>query len=124
MLACLCLTGCATSTLESRKKERPAAYAGLTPEIRALVDAGQIKVGMPMDAVYIAWGKPAQVLAREDPGGAATIWLYEGGWLQENRYWTRRSLRTYYQPMTYVSAEVVFVSGLVQSWRTLPQPAY
>ncbi len=52
----LCATGCATSTIESRSRERAAAYAALSPEWRDLVSHGQIKVGMPMDAVYVAWG--------------------------------------------------------------------
>lgn len=115
--------GCATGgSLASRKKERPAAYAALTPEFRELVDQGQIKVGMNTDAVYLAWGKPAQILQQENPTGAATIWLYEGGYMEENRYWYYRRLNYDYQPRTYVRAEIIFVRGLVQEWRTLPQP--
>jgi hypothetical protein len=92
---------------------------------------------MNMDAVYIAWGKPAQVLQQEDQHGASTIWLYEGGWWEESRYWTYRQvvgrgdqvyleryLESDYQPRSYVSAEIVFIKGVVNSWRTLPQPAH
>src|SRR2546426_160484 len=64
-LAGALLSGCATSTIESRKKERYNAYTELSAEQRSAVDAGQIKVGMPKDAVYIAWGKPHQVLVSE-----------------------------------------------------------
>ncbi len=136
-LAALLLAGCATSTIESRKQERASAYASLPSEIRTLVDSGQIRRGMNMDAVYIAWGKPAQVLQQEDQRGASTIWLYEGGWWEETRYWTYRQvvgrgdqfyleryLASDYQPRSYVSAEIVFVDGKVSSWRTLPQPTY
>ena len=35
LLATLLLTGCATSTVQSRKQERAAAYAALTPELQA-----------------------------------------------------------------------------------------
>lgn len=128
LLAVLFLTGCATTnTIDARKRERAAGYAALSPEVRALVDGGQIRKGMTEDAVYIAWGRPAQILQQEDPQGAATIWLYEGGWMQETRYWSgRRSPRLEhdYFPRTYVRAEVVFVNGVVHSWRTLPQPVY
>lgn len=125
LIAIIVLTSCAsTNTIPARKQERSAAYAGLPPDMKSMVDQGQIKIGMPMDAVYIAWGAPAQVLQSENPTGAATTWLYNGGWIEETRFWARRHLETYYQPRTYVRAEVVFVNGVVQEWRTLPQPEY
>ena len=130
LLAGLLATGCATTgkTVESRKKERAAGYAALSQEFKSLVDTGQIRKGMNEDAVYIAWGKPAQVLQQENAQGRATIWLYEGGWLEETRYWTpewRASrMQYYYQPRAYVRAEIVFVNGNVESWRQLPQPVY
>lgn len=131
------LAGCATSsTIESRKRERAAAYAALAPETQALVDRGQIKVGMSTDAVYIAWGRPGEILQSEDHRGAVTIWLYHGGWMEETRYWSYRQigsgesayleryLERDYQPRTYVRAEIVFANGVVRQWRTLPQPVY
>jgi hypothetical protein len=137
LLAAAVLTSCATrSTIESRKAERAAAYSALAPETRELVDRGQIKVGMSMDAVYIAWGSPAEILQSETEAGAAMIWLYHGGWMQETRYWSYRQigsgdhayLERYldrdYQPRTYIRAEIVFVNGAVRQWRTLPQPPY
>jgi hypothetical protein len=133
----LLLAGCATSTIESRRQERPAAYAGLSPELKELVDQGLIRTGMPEDAVYIAWGKPAQVLhSQAGEGGPTTTWLYHGGWMEETRYWNyreinyggKRHLERYldrdYVPREYVSAEIVFVDGKVHSWRTLPRPIY
>lgn len=121
---CLLLTGCATSSIASRKKERAASFAALSPELKTLVSDGQIRRGMSEDAVYIAWGKPAQVLQLEDANGLSVTWIYTGGWMEETRYWYsyRRVPETDYQPRTYVRAEIIFVNGLVQSWRTLPQP--
>lgn len=125
-LTLLCAAGCATvSPIEVRKKERAAAYAALAPEIRALVDAGQIRTGMSEDAVYIAWGRPHQIVQQQDANGLTTIWIYEGGWMQETRYWSgwrRPRLERDYFPRTYVRAEVIFRDGRVVSWRTLPQP--
>jgi len=122
----LVLVGCATSTIASRKQERANGYAALTPEFQTLVSEGQIRRGMSEDAVYIAWGKPAQILHQEDQHGMTTVWIYEGGWMEETRYWYRnqRTPRTDYQPRTYVRAEIIFVNGTVDSWRTLSQPVY
>lgn len=124
LVAGLLLTGCATNTIASRQRERAAGFAALTPEFKTLVSDGQIRRGMNEDAVYIAWGKPAQVLQQEDQNGLATIWVYLGGWMQETRYWYsyRRLPETDYQPRTYVRAEITFVNGVVQAWQTLPQP--
>jgi hypothetical protein len=130
------VSACATSksTVETRRQERAAAYGALTPEQRRLVDEGQIKVGMNEDAVYIAWGKPAQMLASEDASGRLTTWLYQGtttdeyvGWRYaevpgpNGAYFTRRLDRDI-SVREYVSAELVFHDGLLQSWRTLPKP--
>jgi hypothetical protein len=126
----LLLMGCAStsSSIEGRKKERATGYSALPPETRTLVDSGQIRKGMNQDAVYIAWGKPAQILEEENQTGHATIWLYEGGWLEETRYWAggRRysHLEHDYQPREYVRAEIIFRDGKVESWRTLPKPVY
>ena len=130
------LGGCATSnTVEKRRTERAAAYSALSAEQKAFADNGQIRVGMSMDAVYIAWGKPAQVLESESEHGAVTTWLYEGGWMQESRYWAYRQLGTGrdlylerylindYEPRSYIRAQLRFVDGNLKEWQTLPRPA-
>jgi hypothetical protein len=122
LLTILTFAGCASSSISSRKQERSAAYASLAPDLKNLVDRGQIKVGMTSDAVYIAWGPPSDVVQSESGSGASTVWLYNGGWMEENRYWSHRHLMRDYQPRTYVRAEVIFVNGVVTQWRTLPQP--
>lgn len=134
--AIVVVTGCKSSTVETRRVERSAAYSSLPADQRELVDKGQIRVGMSQDAVYIAWGKPAQVVASEDKSGRKTQWLYHGTWLEENRYWSYREVsrdgRTYleryldrdYNPRDYIRAEITFQNGVVASWRTLPRPLY
>jgi hypothetical protein len=124
LFSCWLLTGCATSSIAARQKERAASFAALSPEFKSLVSDGQIRRGMTEDAVYIAWGQPAQVLELEDASGLSVTWIYTGGWMEETRYWYsyRRVPETDYQPRTYVRAEIVFGNGVVQSWRTLPQP--
>ena len=137
LLLVFVLAGCTTtSTIEKRRQERAAAYDILPPETKNLVDQGQLKVGMPQEAVYIAWGKPSQILTGQGPNGLNTVtWLYMGTALDEYRYWNYRpsyyyqghgyptaSLEHDYYPRPYVSAEVNFENGLVKAWRTLPRP--
>lgn len=96
---------------------------------------GQIKVGMTMDAVYIAWGKPTQVLTGESAKGATTTWLYMGTYLQgfsrwnypgafgpTDRYYFGPIMSHDYVTLNYIKAEVVFEGGVVREWRTKPQP--
>ncbi|MGC3959673.1 MAG: hypothetical protein QM813_17630 [Verrucomicrobiota bacterium] len=124
LLAVALLTGCATSSIESRHRERASAYALLSSEMKTLVDQGQIRRGMSQDAVYIAWGKPSQVLHMEDQRGAVTTWLYQGSYMEETRYWPYRARTPNYDYdiRGYISAEVVFQNGEVTNWRTLPKP--
>lgn len=139
MLAGLFLTGCAApSTIESRRTEKLALYQTLPAETQALVDQGQVRVGMPSDAVYISWGPPSEVLESEDNSGRISTWRYYGTWMQESRYWTYREvnpgqgrdvyleryLATDFNPRDYVRAEINFKDGKVLNWRTLPRPAY
>lgn len=136
LAAGLLAAGCATkSTVESRRTERAPAYAALAAEERALVDQGQIRTGLSEDAVYISWGKPAQVLRSGDAGGERTTWLYESSTTDSYHHWSYReyprrdgstyvdrSLETDYNFRDYVSAELVFRNGKLESWRTLPKP--
>jgi len=139
--------GCATpSTVETRKQERYSAYTALSPEQRALVDQGHIQIGLPADAVYIAWGRPSQVITGETPAGPMTTWIYTGTGWQEHRYWINQPYGYYgrpyggrgyggyyyapalptlaydYVPYRYTSAEVVFEKGLVKTWRHATPP--
>lgn len=136
LAAALLGAGCATkSTVETRKQERPGVYSNLSPELRQLVDQGRIKVAMPMEAVYIAWGKPSQIVQSETSEGASTTWVYQGTYWETHRYWTYRyhpygSYRYYpaphlehdYIPRSFIRAEVVFQDGVVKRWHTLPAP--
>jgi hypothetical protein len=128
------VAGCTTSTIETRRHERWLAYGALSAEQRELVDQGQVRIGMPMDAVYIAWGNPAEVLEREEVGSMKTIWRFHGAYAKETRYWSYREVshdgRTYleryldrdFDPRNYVRAEITFEKGRVSAWQTKPRP--
>lgn len=132
-LSVLLLAGC-KSTIQSRIAERPAAYSALTPEVKKLVDAGQLQVGMDENAVYISWGAPDQITEREDASGHTKVWIYMGQWMQETQYWNYREIRrdhaAYmerfvdrdYNPRSYVSAELCFQNNKLVRWQTLPRP--
>jgi len=142
LLATAFLCGCA-STIEDRRKERLAAYSQLSPETQTLVDTGQIKVGVPKDAVYIAWGKPDQVIEAESDQGRNETWLYHDSYLVPYNYWSygyygwgphSHFYHPYYYPLPYlmsdfypqyyVSREVQFDNDRVKHWRSLPRPPY
>lgn len=129
--------GCATSTIETRRAEKLSAYQNLGADEKQLVDQGQIRIGMPSDGVYIAWGPPSEILESEDAStGRVATWRFYGSWMQESRYWAYRETRrghddlylerylvSDYQPRDYVRAEITIKDGRVHSWRTLPKPA-
>ncbi|MGI8966235.1 MAG: hypothetical protein ACR2H1_09145, partial [Limisphaerales bacterium] len=132
ILLVIFLTGCATSTIPSRRQEKLSFYATLSPEDKELVDKGQIKIGIPSAAVYIAWGAPSKIMRGESDEGATTTWLYYGTHWQEYRFWNYRQvlvgrgqffvepyLDFQYEPSSYLRAEILFVNDQVKSWRTL-----
>lgn len=140
--ALLWLAGCATPAatdpklIAKRRAERATAYAALSEEYRTQVDLGQIKVGMNEDAVYIAWGPPAQALRSGDASGERVTWLFHNSTADEYLSWRYREvprkdgtvflerfLERDYNYRDYVSAELVFMNGQLQSWRMLPKPA-
>jgi hypothetical protein len=134
LTACLLLAGCTTSTVETRRAERMAAYNALPQETRDLVDRSEIKVGMTEDAVYIAWGAPSQITRGENKDGETTTWLYRGTALQDRTFWNSRVTynrqRAYteyyldheYYPQNYLRAQVTFSKGAVVDWQMLPHP--
>jgi hypothetical protein len=68
------LTSC--STVESRVSNHPEIYQGLSGNDQALVSQGQIRVGMPQDAVWLAWGSPEQKAVGAMRGRATETWVY------------------------------------------------
>jgi hypothetical protein len=70
----LILTGC--STVESRISDHPEVYQTLGPTDQQLVSQGQIRVGMPTDAVWLAWGSPEHKIVGNMRGRPTETWIY------------------------------------------------
>jgi hypothetical protein len=70
----LILTGC--STVESRISDHPEVYQSLGPTDQQLVSQGQIRAGMPADAVWLAWGSPEQKVVGNMRGHPTETWIY------------------------------------------------
>jgi hypothetical protein len=51
-------------------------YQNLSPRDQALVSQGQIRAGMSMDAVWLAWGTPDQKIPASVRGRPAETWVY------------------------------------------------
>src|SRR5438128_11175113 len=70
----LILTGCATP--DARISQHPEMYHTLSQTDQALVSKGQIRPGMTMDAVWLAWGSPDRKIIANMRGRATETWIY------------------------------------------------
>jgi hypothetical protein len=120
----LIFTGCATT--EARISQHPEMYQRLSSRDQARVSQGQIRPGMTMDAVWLAWGTPDQKIPANVGDGRGETWVYL-------RYETPPSYGGpyYYGPFdwsyippkfVYPSRGVTFSNGRVVFFRYLPPP--
>ena len=70
----LLLSGCETT--ENRISQHQDIFNSLSPRDQALVRDGKIRSGMPMNAVWLAWGSPEQKTSGEMRGRATETWVY------------------------------------------------
>ena len=120
----LIFTGCATT--EARISQHPEMYQRLSSRDQSLVSQGQIRPGMTMDAVWLAWGTPDQKIPANVGDSHGETWVYL-------RYETPPSYGGpyYYGPFdwsyippkfVYPSRGVTFSNGRVVFFRYLPPP--
>jgi hypothetical protein len=120
----LLFTSCGTPG--TRISQHPDVYQRLSSQDQALVSQGQIRLGMSMDAVWLAWGTPEQKIPGYGRGRPTETWVYL-------RYDTPPSYGGpyYYGPFDwsyippkfpYPSKGVTFASGRVVFFRHLPAP--
>jgi len=68
------LSSCATPG--GRISQHPEIYQSLSPRDQALVSQGQIRQGMTMDGVWLAWGTADQKIPASIRGRPAETWVY------------------------------------------------
>ncbi len=73
-LGALLVAGCATT--EYRISQYPALYQTLSPRDQGLVREGRIREGMSQDAVFLAWGSPAERLSGRSRGRQIETWVF------------------------------------------------
>src|SRR5215510_9726545 len=120
----LIYSGCATT--ETRISQHPEIYQRLSARDQALVSQGQVRSGMSMDAVWLAWGTPDQKIPASIHNHPAETWVYL-------RYETPPSYGGpyYYGPFDwsyippkfiYPVRAVTFSKGRVAYFGILPRP--
>jgi len=120
----LILVGCATT--QSRISQHPEIYQRLSARDQALVSQRQIRAGMTMDAVWLAWGTPDQKIPDNMGDRPTETWLYL-------RYQTPPSYGGpyYYGPFDwsyippkfhYASRGATFSNGRVVFFQYVPPP--
>ncbi len=67
---------CAPATPQTRISKNPELYNKLPASQKTLAEQGQIKRGMSKDAVFIAWGNPAQRITGSKNGKLYEKWIY------------------------------------------------
>ena len=120
----LIFSGCGTTG--TRISQHPEMYQGLTPSDQAFVSQGQIRTGMTMDAVWLAWGTPEQKIPGNMRGRLTETWVY----LRYNTppsyggpYYYGSFDWSYIPPkFPYPSKGVTFSNGRVVFFRHLPSP--
>lgn len=75
-LAAVALMFAGCETVENRISDHPDIYNSLSPRDQQLVQQGQIRSGMSMNAVWLAWGSPEQKTHGEMRGSATETWIY------------------------------------------------
>jgi hypothetical protein len=123
--AVLLLTSCGTPG--ARISQHPEIYQGLSARDQALVSQGQIRPGMTMNAVWLAWGTPDQKVPGGMRGRSAETWLY----VRYDTPFPSYGVPYYYGPFDwsyippkfpYLSKGVTFSSGRVVFFRYMPPP--
>lgn len=119
------IAGCATTG--ARISNNPEMYQRLSARDQALVGQGQIRPGMTMDAVWLAWGTPDQKIPGERHGRPTETWMY----IRYETPYPSYGGPYYYGPFDwsyippkfpYPSKGVTFSNGRVVFFQYLPSP--
>src|SRR5881227_3781182 len=64
------------STPQTRISEHPDLYQSISHKEQALVNQGQIRIGMSRTTVWLAWGSPDRRIIGNMGGGTTETWIY------------------------------------------------
>ncbi|HEY0945456.1 MAG TPA: hypothetical protein VGD81_09310 [Opitutaceae bacterium] len=76
VIGALFLTGCASSSPESRIKRDQAAFDSYPADVQQKIRAGQVAPGFTPAQVRLALGEPARVSTVTTDRGASEVWIY------------------------------------------------
>jgi hypothetical protein len=109
----LILASC--STPQTRISEHPDFYQSLSPKDQALVNQGQIRIGMSRTGVWLAWGTTDRKIVGNMGGGPTETWIYN--------YYASYPNYTYYAPLDYYFGAPLF-DPFCYSWfpQSIPYP--
>jgi len=74
VLLALLFTGC--STIDSRIKEKSAAFGALDASTQDKIRLGRVEIGFTTDLVYIALGTPDERTIKTSAAGNDETWIY------------------------------------------------
>ena len=80
LISGLLASSCVPSTPQTRIQQNPAMFGALSPKDQNLVQQGTLAKGMPQDAVWLAWGPPAQRFEGFQSGKVSERWDYSGSY--------------------------------------------
>ena len=115
------------STPQTRISDHPDLYQTLSHRDQALVGQGQVRIGMPRTAVWLAWGSPDRKIVGNMGGGPTETWIYSyyatypyyppyGPWAP----WDDPFYYSYIPPsIPYPGKVVTFANGRVASFQYL-----
>jgi hypothetical protein len=123
-LAAAALLCSSCGTPGTRISQHPEIYQRISPRDQALVSQGQIRPGMSMDAVWLAWGTPEQKIPGPMPGSETWAYLrYDTPPSYGGPYYYGPFDWSYIPPkFPYPSKGVTFSNGRVVFFRYLPPP--
>ncbi|MCF7853602.1 MAG: hypothetical protein K9N51_02300 [Candidatus Pacebacteria bacterium] len=85
VIAVLITAGCATPARRIRKN--PETFASLSQDIQKKVQNGEIALGFPKKAVYLALGAPDRTYRRTTETGSTLMWSYVRSYTDYSGTW-------------------------------------
>jgi hypothetical protein len=76
IFACVLLVAGGCASVDSRVKDRQAAFDSWPADVQEKVRAGKVEMGFTHEMVEVALGKPDRLSSRTTERGKADVWIY------------------------------------------------